>query len=313
MAKKIYDWPVKATIISTETEARAYANGATKLQSASANDTTSKPTVSEGSLTDESARLRKQKETMALMREYSVPYDFSSTTPPFPGMVLNTCFMRWEPENLEEFIREQGEAVRKYKADQNEGPSERTTSEQSSMAISNKVTIMTKAENTSNADLLMETITLRKDSLPKPKTSRSKASKSKPASAMNDDANIPMEGAQEADSPSEAIITDDVTIVTIPEDRNNGVVATSATPRATRISAKMRRASRKEFHDVYLVKTDTKGGKPITIAPDLVERAYRICARSGDYRTCPTYLFNNLLRELLDVIEPDTEDWATLG
>lgn len=309
MAKKIYDWPVKATIISTETEARAYANDATKSQSASSKDTTSKSTVSEGSLTDESARLRKQKETMALMREYSIPYDFSRTTPPFPGMVLNTCFMRWEPENLEEFIREQGEAVRKYKADKKEGLSESITSKESSMAKSNKVTIMTKAENTSDADSLMEMVAPRKDSLPKLKTSRSKTSESKPASTMN----IPMEGAQEPHTPSEAIITDDVTIVTISEDRNKVVVATSATPKATRISAKMRRASRKEFHDVYLVKTDTKGGKPITIAVDLVERAYRICARSGDYRTCPTYLFNNLLRELLDVIEPDTEDWVTLG
>ena len=92
MEKKIFDCPVKTTIISTETEARTYADGATKSQSLSSKDTTSKPSVSEDSLTGESARLRKQKETMALMREYSVPYDFSSTTPPFPEMVLNTCF-----------------------------------------------------------------------------------------------------------------------------------------------------------------------------------------------------------------------------
>ncbi len=82
--------------------------------------------------------------------------------------------------------------------------------------------------------------------------------------------------------------------------------------KATRISARMCRASRQEFHDAYLVKTDTKGGKPITISADLIKRLYRICARSGDYRACPTYLVNNLLMEILDVIEPDTEGWADL-
>ena len=309
MAKKIYDWPVKATIINTETEARAYTNGVTQSQSVSAKETVSKQSVSESSFKEEAKRLKKQRETMALMREYSLPYDLLNPSPPFPGMVLNSGFMRWEPENLDEFIREHGESVRKYKTTQNGERSDVPTSKESSISSSEEVTIMTKTENNSGADLSKVVESPQKESLPKSKTSRSKTSESKPASSMN----IPMEGTQEPHTPSEAIITDDVTTVTIPNDRNKGVVATSATPKATRISAKMRRASRKEFHDVYLVKTDTKGGKPITIAADLVERAYRICARSGDHRTCPTYLFNNLLRELLDVIEPDTEDWATLG
>ncbi len=86
----------------------------------------------------------------------------------------------------------------------------------------------------------------------------------------------------------------------------------AVTGKATRISAKMRRASRQEFHDAYLVKTDTKGGKPITISANLIKRLYRICARSGDYHACPTYLVNNLLMEILDIIESDTEGWADL-
>lgn len=86
----------------------------------------------------------------------------------------------------------------------------------------------------------------------------------------------------------------------------------AVTTKATRISAKMRRASRQEFHDVYLVKTDTKGGKPITISANLIKRLYRICACSGDYRACPTYLVNNLLMEILNIIEPDTKGWADL-
>ncbi len=96
------------------------------------------------------------------------------------------------------------------------------------------------------------------------------------------------------------------------EAQPNVADTTAVTGKATRISAKMRRASRQEFHDAYLVKTDTKGGKPITISANLIKRLYRICARSGDYRACPTYLVNNLLSEILDVIEPDTEGWADL-
>lgn len=73
----------------------------------------------------------------------------------------------------------------------------------------------------------------------------------------------------------------------------------------TRISAKMRRATRDELHDSYLVKTSTKDDSPITIAPDLIKAAYRICAVSGDHKARQTYLINNLLPEILKALEPD--------
>lgn len=97
--------------------------------------------------------------------------------------------------------------------------------------------------------------------------------------------------------------------------KSSEAATATETPLSTkplRISAKMRRASRQEFHDFYLVKTDTKEGSPITIAPDLLKRAYRICRLSGDHRARPTYLINNLLREFLDTIEPDTAGWSEL-
>lgn len=97
--------------------------------------------------------------------------------------------------------------------------------------------------------------------------------------------------------------------------KSSQATTAAETPPSTkplRISAKMRRASRQEFHDSYLVKTDTKEGSPITIAPDLLKRAYRICRLSGDHRARPTYLINNLLREFLDTIEPDTAGWSEL-
>lgn len=48
--------------------------------------------------------------------------------------------------------------------------------------------------------------------------------------------------------------------------KSSEAATATETPLSTkplRISAKMRRASRQEFHDFYLVKTDTKGGSPL--------------------------------------------------
>jgi hypothetical protein len=82
-------------------------------------------------------------------------------------------------------------------------------------------------------------------------------------------------------------------------------------PRTTRISFKMREATRKGFCDDYTRKVDTKGGKPITIAPGLLERLQTLCVLSGDYRSCPTYIINNVIGEFLDLVEPEAKKWGT--
>ena len=86
----------------------------------------------------------------------------------------------------------------------------------------------------------------------------------------------------------------------------------STAPKVSRISAKMRKATRDEFHDAYLVKTDTKGGSPITIAPDDLQFAYRVCSLSGDHKARPTYLINNLLREIFNGMEAAIMEWSKL-
>lgn len=82
-------------------------------------------------------------------------------------------------------------------------------------------------------------------------------------------------------------------------------------PRTTRISFKMREATRKGFCEDYTRKVDTKGGKPITIAPGLLERLQTLCVLSGDYRSCPTYIINNVIGEFLDLVEPEAKKWGT--
>lgn len=85
-----------------------------------------------------------------------------------------------------------------------------------------------------------------------------------------------------------------------------------STVKATRISAKMRKATRTEFCEAYAGKVDTKGGKPITITSSSMERLYRLCSLSGNHNACPTYVINNLLSEFLDAVEPEAKKWGML-
>lgn len=80
-------------------------------------------------------------------------------------------------------------------------------------------------------------------------------------------------------------------------------------PKTTRISAKMRKRSREEFCEFYLKKCDTKHGKPITIEPELMERLYKLCLLTGDRYACPTYLINNLLKEIIPTFEEHADGW----
>ena len=273
----------------------------------------------------------RQQERNSLIIEYSLPWNIIDNDPPFPGMKLNPCLVRWEPENVEEFIQEYGEEVKKLAAERKEEQetarkayfanatkrrkSRGTSDSKSSKPDSDQVTIMTEMGNPSQ-----QNVTASED-MPTIKT----ASTSNPTQAesllhqkgtdLTAPDTAPMETVNDIGVPTEVITATDTTIMTITdktEAQPNVADTPAVTGKVTRISAKMRRASRQEFHDTYLVKTDTKGGKPITISANLIKRLYRICARSGDYRACPTYLVNNLLMEILDIIEPDTEGWADL-
>lgn len=234
-----------------------------------------------------------------------------------PEVMPNDEEPKWNPDTVPD-IRRRGYSITGKKLPDDAkltNQSNNQSSDQSPKSDSEQVTIMTKTEMTTKSETPVSDEPTTKKPQPKVNATRNKAEQTKVKEDPKVPDNLPIGTEKKADIPTNVIVATDVTeMVTIGEadSRSKDSEVTPPTPKATRVSAKMRRASRKEFHDTYLVKTDTKNGKPITIATDLVERAYRICARSGDYRTCPTYLFNNLLREVLDAIEPDTEDWATL-
>ena len=273
----------------------------------------------------------RQQERNSLIIEYSLPWNIIDNDPPFPGMKLNPCLVRWEPENVEDFIREHGEEVKKLaaerKAEQDTArkayfanatkrrKSRGTSDSKSSKPDSDQVTIMTEMGNPSqqNVTASENTPTVKTASTSNPTQAESLLhQKGTDLTALD---TAPVKTVNDIGVPTQVITATDTTIMTTTdktEAQPNVADTPAVTGKATRISAKMRRASRQEFHDAYLVKTDTKGGKPITISAGLIKRLYRICARSGDYRACPTYLVNNLLMEILNIIEPDTEGWADL-
>lgn len=321
------------TIIGTESEARQYAERKDNSQ----------PTAKKGKTTfDTDAFLQREEEKMraaeemerkinARISEYSIPWNFMDKLPPLPGMKLNAGLVRWEPEDLDAFVSEYGEEVKKLAAERKEEQetarkayfanatkrrkSRGTSDSKSSKPDSDQVTIMTEMGNPSqqNVTASEDTPTVKTASTSNPTQAESLLHQ-KGTTLTAPDTTI-VETVNDIGVPTGVITATDTTIMTTTdkaEAQPNVADAPAVTGKATRISAKMRRASRQEFHDTYLVKTDTKGGKPITISANLIKRLYRICARSGDYRACPTYLVNNLLMEILNIIEPDTEGWADL-
>lgn len=119
MDKNTSDRFAEPTIIGTESEARQYVNRAGATQAAPKSESRANKFDSEKFLLQEAeiskAEAEKHRKRVALMREYSIPWNYEKGNPPFPDMELNPCNVRWEPVNLEEFIREHGEEFKKFK------------------------------------------------------------------------------------------------------------------------------------------------------------------------------------------------------
>ena len=321
------------TIIGTESEARQYAERKDKSKPAAKKERNTFDADAFLQREDEKMRAAEEIERKinARISEYSIPWNFMDKLPPLPGMKLNAGLVRWEPEDLDAFVLEYGEEAKRLAAERKEEQeaarkayfanatkrrkSRGTSDSKSSKSDSDQVTKMTEMGNPSqpNVTASEDTPTVKTVSTSNPTQAESLLhQKGKDFTAPG---NAPVKTVNNISVPTEVITAIDTTIMPTPdkaEAQPNVADTPTVIGKATRISAKMRRASRQEFHDAYLVKTDTKGGKPITISADLIKRLYRICARSGDYRACPTYLVNNLLTEILDIIEPDTEGWADL-
>lgn len=110
-------------------------------------------------------------------------------------------------------------------------------------------------------------------------------------------------------TPDTTTITSEADKVTEAKQETSVEEQSGKSPKSTRISGRMRRASRDEFCGTYTRKVDTKGGSPITIASDILKMAHVICAKSGNYKSCPTYVINNILRTVFEDMADEIKSW----
>lgn len=98
---------------------------------------------------------RKEKEAEqkreALLKEYSIPWNMKDEEPPLPGMRLNAWLCRWEPENIEKFIREHGEECKRIIAKLNADEPTNQPDAQASSQPEHQSTKSTVIETSDNA------------------------------------------------------------------------------------------------------------------------------------------------------------------
>lgn len=159
------------TIIGTESEARQYAERKDKSQQTAKKGKTTFDTDAFLQREEEKMRAAEEMERMvnARISEYSIPWNFMDKLPPLPGMKLNAGLVRWEPEDLDAFVSEYGEEVKKLAAERKEEQetarkayfanatkrrkSRGTSDSKSSKPDSDQVTIMTEMGNPSQQNV----------------------------------------------------------------------------------------------------------------------------------------------------------------
>lgn len=101
---------------------------------------------------EEQSRKEKEAEQKkeALVKEYSIQWNMNDENPPLPGMRLNAWLCRWEPVNIENFIREHGEEckriIAKLSADEPTNQSDAQASSQPEYQ-STKSTVIETSDN----------------------------------------------------------------------------------------------------------------------------------------------------------------------
>lgn len=102
---------------------------------------------------EEQSRKEKEAEQKreALLKEYSIPWNMKDEEPPLSGMRLNAWLCRWEPENIDRFIREHGEECKRIIAKLNADEPTNQSDAQVSSQPEHQSTKSTVIETSDNA------------------------------------------------------------------------------------------------------------------------------------------------------------------
>ena len=102
---------------------------------------------------EEQSRREKEAEQKreALLKEYSIPWNMKDEEPQLPDMRLNAWLCRWEPVNIEKFIREHGEECKRIIAKLNADEPTNQPDAQASCQPEHQSTKSTVIETSDNA------------------------------------------------------------------------------------------------------------------------------------------------------------------
>lgn len=226
------------------------------------------------------------------MKEYSIPWNYEKkSNPPFPGMELNPCNVRWEPVNLEEFIREHGEEFKKFKIAMLTNQSCNQSSDQSEPQRG-------KASGTRKPKDMVELEHQCTDTTvtpPKKAKSSSKTEAEERPEAMPKDA-PPSDSESEHKTASEDLTTGKQSDIPVEAEQTN----TMEQSKKSRVSAKMVDADFDALRHTYLRIVSLGEKKPVFLPLELRDSLEKLARVSGVPNLAPSHIVINILKAFFD-------------
>ena len=296
MAKSNPDRFAEPTIIGTESEARQYANRAGATQTAPKRESrTTKKFDAEEFLRQEEENSKAEAEqlrrTEVLMNEYSLPWNIDDGKPPFPGMELNPCAVRWEPANLEEFIRKHGEEFKRFKNAKLTNQSCNQSSDQSEpqrgkASGTRKPKDMVEQEHQCTGTTVIQ---------PKKAKSSTKTEAEERPEAMPKDA-PPSDFESEHKTASEDMAIGNNSDIPIAAEQT----MTVEQPKKSRVSAKKVDADFDELSHTFLRIVSLGEKKPVFLPLELRKALETLAQLSGVPNLAPSHIVINILKAFFD-------------
>ena len=296
MAKSNPDRFAEPTIIGTESEARQYVNrtGATQTAPKRESRTTKKFNAEEFLRQEEEnskAEAEQLRRTEVLMNEYSLPWNIDDGKPPFPGMELNPCAVRWEPANLEEFIRKHGEEFKRFKKAKLTNQSCNQSSDQSEpqrgkASGTRKPKDMVEQEHQCTGTTVIP---------PKKAKSSSKNEAEERPEAMPKDT-PPGDSESEHKTVSEDLTTGKQSDIPVEDEQTNTVEQS----KKSRVSAKMVDADFDALRHTYLRIVSLGEKKPVFLPLELRDSLEKLARVSGVPNLAPSHIVINILKAFFD-------------
>lgn len=216
---------------------------------------------------------RKEKEAErkreALIKEYSLQCNSFDEEPPFPGMELNAWRSRWEPVNVEEFIRLHGEDFNKLK---NAGMNNLESTSASKVSVQREHQCTDTTATTETKASQMPTPSVKSERKPK----------------------------CVSEPPTPAASSDVTTSNKTEQSACKDIVAVVEQSRNTRVSSKMVNADFDELTREFLHTVSLGEKKPVFLPLELRKALETLARLSGVPNLAPSHIVINILREFFD-------------